>query len=233
MSSTPQGLQLERIVLLGRTLAEYEQFFGFDVAGLHGRRVLDVGAGVSSFCGEGTARGLAITAADPIYGWEAEDIRRRCEPDLEAVVRGIGGLRTYRWDFYHSPEKMGEFRRQAYRAFLKDYAEGRGVRYIQAALPELPFSAGEFDLSLVSYLMFVYEAHLDYDFHKRALCEIMRVTGGEARFYPTVTFEARRCTYLDRLARDPELSHLRFQEVPTKFEFLVGSNSYLSITHRP
>lgn len=230
MSQTRQGLQLERVVLLGRTLAEYEHFFGFRAAELHGKRVLDVAGGVSSFCAEATARGLSVVAADPIYGWAAEDIRRRCEPDLETVVRGIGGLKTYRWDFYETPERMGEFRRRAYQAFLQDYPAGRSIRYIQAALPELPFGAGQFDLTLVSYLMFVYEEHLDYEFHKQAILEIMRVTSGEARFYPTVTFEARRSSHLQRLIADPDLSPFRFAEVRTDFEFLLGSNNYLSVT---
>ena len=87
-----------------------------------------------------------------------------------------------------------------------------------------------FDLSLVSYLLFVYEDQIDYEFHKRSLLEIMRVTRGEARVYPIVTFEARRCGFLDRWKGDPDLGRLRFEEVRTDFEFLVNSNYYLRIT---
>jgi hypothetical protein len=62
--------------------------------------------------------------------------------------------------------------------------------------------------------------------------EIMRVTRGEARFYPLVSFEAKRCTYLDPLKSDPGLKHLQFEEVATDFEFLATSNSFLRIQHR-
>ena len=60
-----------------------------------------------------------------------------------------------------------------------------------------------------------------------ALLEIMRVTRGEARLYPVVTFEARRSQYLDRLKADPDMRHLGFEEVLTDFEFLLNSNYYL------
>ena len=61
---------------------------------------------------------------------------------------------------------------------------------------------------------------------------MMRVTRGEARLYPLVTFEARRCTYLDRLKEDTDLLHLDFKEVRTDFEFLVNSNFYLRVLRR-
>ena len=60
----------------------------------------------------------------------------------------------------------------------------------------------------------------------------MRVTRGEARLYPIVSFEAKRCSYIDRFKADPALAHLTFEEVQTDFEFLVGSNYFLRIRHR-
>ena len=55
------------------------------------------------------------------------------------------------------------------------------------------------------------------------------MTAGEARFYPLVTFEAKRYSQLDRLKADPDLRHLRFEEVRTDFEFLANSNWYLRV----
>src|SRR5438477_12956982 len=225
-----QGLVLDKVVLLGRTLEEYRRYFALDLEKLRGKVVLDVAAGVSSFCAEANRLGLNVTASDSIYNLPGDEIRRRCEPDLEQVTQVIGNLKTYRWDFYQSPERLRRFRERAYRTFLDDYRTGRGTRYLAGSLPKLPFAAGRFDLSLVSYLLFVYEDQIDYEFHKRSLLEIMRVTRGEARVYPIVTFEARRCSFLDRLKVDPDLGRLRFEEVRTDFEFLVNSNYYLRIT---
>jgi len=223
------GLVLDKVVLLGRTLEEYRRYFGLDLENLRGKAILDVAAGVSSFCAEANRLRLNVTASDSIYNLPGDEIRRRCEPDLEQVTQVIGNLKTYRWDFYRSPELLRRFRERAYRTFLDDYATGQGTRYVSGSLPKLPFRDNQFDLTLVSYLLFVYEDKLDYDFHKRSLLEIMRVTSGEARLYPGVTFEARRCTYLDRLKEDPDMRHLGFEEVQTDFEFLVNSNYYLRV----
>lgn len=226
-----QGLVLDKVVLLGRTLDEYAHYFALDLDALRGRKILDVASGVSSFCAEAHARGLDVTAFDLIYDWPLEEIARRCGPDLDEVIRGIAGLKTYKWDFYRDTENLRRLREQSYRSFLSDYALHRGRRYIAGRLPKLPFSDGQFDLTLVSYLLLVYEDQFDYEFHRQSLVELMRVTRGEARLYPIVTFEAKRCSYLDRFKNDPALGSLRFEEVRTDFEFLAGSNWFLRVTH--
>ena len=222
---------LDQVVLLGRTLDEYRRYFDLDLDGLRGQAILDVAAGVSSFCAEANALGLNVTAFDAIYEMSGEEIRPRCELDLDHVTDLVRNLETYRWDFYQSPENLRLYRERAFRMFLEDYKGRQGTRYIPGRLPKLPFANGQFDLTLVSYLLFVYEDHFDYEFHKRSLLEIMRVTRGEARLYPIVSFEAQRCRYLDRLIADPDLSHLRFEQVETDFEFLLNSNYYLSVRH--
>jgi hypothetical protein len=58
----------------------------------------------------------------------------------------------------------------------------------------------------------------------------MRVTRGEARIYPTVTFEAQPSEYVPMLQSDPALQAFEFAEIETDFEFLVNSNSYLRVT---
>ena len=224
-----QGLVLDKVVLLGRTLDEYRRYFALDLEALRGRAVLDVASGVSSFCAEARRAGLRVTAFDAIYELPADEIQRRCEADLDHVVEALRDLKTYRWDFYKSPENLRTFRERAYQAFLADYREGQPGRYLPGRLPTLPFRDGEFDLTLVSYLLFVYEDHFDYEFHKRSLLEIMRVTRDEARVYPVVTFEAKRSSYIGRLRADRELAHLGFEEVRTDFEFLLDSNYYLRV----
>ena len=226
-----QGLLLDKVVLLGRTFEEYSRYFALDPDALRGQSVLDVASGVSSFCAESRQLGLNTTAFDRIYELPLEQIRARCEPDLDHVIKSIGGLRTYKWDFYKSPENLRVYRERAYKTFLTDYAHHRGTRYRAGQLPHLPFADGQFDLTLVSYLLFVYEVQFDYEFHRRSVLDIMRVTRGEARFYPVVSFEARRCRYIDQLKSDPTLQHLRFDEIQTDFEFLANSNWFLRIRH--
>ena len=227
-----QGLVLEKVVLLGRTFEEYVLNFALDPEALRGRSVLDVASGVSSFCAEANAQDIHATAFDLIYDSSPDEIQSRCEPDLDQVTRNIALAKTYKWDFYQSPEGMRRYRERAYRAFLADYRTQRGARYVAGNLPRLPFADGQFDITLTSYLLFVYEHRFDYEFHKRSVLEMMRVTKDEARCYPIVTFEASRSSYIDRLQSDPDLGHLTFEQVRTDFEFLIGSNFYLRIRHR-
>lgn len=226
------GLVLNKVVLLGRTLDEHRRYFALDLEALRGRAILDVASGVSSFTAEAQRLGLDVTACDPIYELPGEDIRRRCGPDLDHVVNAVRDLKTYNWHFYESPERLRGFRERAYQTFLEDYAMRCGVRYVAGRLPELPFADDQFDLTLVSYLLFVYEDQLDYEFHQRSVLELMRVTRGEAKVYPTVTFEAVPSNHLARLQEDPELRHLGFEMVRTDFEFLRNSNCFLRIFRR-
>ena len=105
-----QGLVLDKVVLLGRTLDEYRRYFALDLKALRGRTILDVASGVSSFCAEANQRGLRVTAFDAIYELPGEEIQRRCGPDLDHVTDAIKDLKTYRWDFYQSPEHLRGFR---------------------------------------------------------------------------------------------------------------------------
>lgn len=92
----------------------------------------------------------------------------------------------------------------------------------------MPFADGEFDLTLVSYLLFAYQDRFDYEFHRDSILENMRVTRGGARIYPTVTFEAQPSEYIPMLQSDAALQALEFTEIETDFEFLVASNSYFA-----
>ncbi len=229
------GLKLDKVVLLGRTLDEYLRFFGLQTEDLAGRAILDVASGVSSFCAEANARGWNVTAFDRIYHWPPDQIARQSAEDLPLVVRDIGAAGTYRWGFYETPERMGEFRARAREAFLADYRRDQSQaprRYLAGELPRLPFADGQFDLVLVSYLLLVYEEHFSYEFHRDSLQELARVCRGEIRIYPTVTFEARPSQHLQRLRQEPALRHLELQEMETDFEFLAGSNRFLSVRHR-
>ena len=228
-TQTKLGLQLDRVVLLGRTFEEYRRYFLLDTDDLIGKKVLDVASGVSSFCAEANNRGIEVTAFDPIYSLPGEKIRERSEPDLESVYRSIGGVPTYRWGFYKNPDYMRRLRERASAVFFVDYTT-HSERYVAGELPELPFEGGKFDLILVSYLLFAYQDRLDYGFHRDSILEIMRVTQGEARIYPTVTFEAQASEYIPMLRSDPVLRQFAFTEIKTDFEFLVNSNSYLKVT---
>ena len=86
-------------------------------------------------------------------------------------------------------------------------------------LPRLPFADGKLDLALVFYLLFAYQDRFDYEFHRDSILEIMRVTRGEARIYPTVTFEAQPSEYIPMIRSDPALKAFEFKEIETDSSF--------------
>src|SRR5438046_8569264 len=102
-----RGLQLDRIVLLGRTFEEYRRYFLLEPDDLIGKRVLDVAGSVSSFCAEANNLGINVTSFDPL---SPEKIMERSEPDLEAVYRAIGSVPTHRWGYYKNPDYMRKLR---------------------------------------------------------------------------------------------------------------------------
>jgi len=226
-----RGLQLDRVVLLGRTFEEYRRYFLLRPDELIGKRVLDVAGGVSSFCAEANELGIQVTAFDPIYALPPGKIRERSNPDLESVYRSIGLVPTYRWGFYKNPDYMRALRERASAIFFSDF-QSHPLRYVAGELPRLPFADGEFDLTLVSYFLFAYQDRFDYEFHRDSMLEIMRVTRCEARIYPTVTFEAQPSAYIPIMQSDPALQAFEFREIETDFEFLVNSNWYLSVMRR-
>ncbi len=219
---------MDRVVLLGRALEEYRQAFLLEPEKLAGKSVLDVAGGVSSFCAEANERGIKVTSCDPIYSLSYEEIAARTGPDLDEVYDVIDKLPTYRWTSYKDGDHWRQFRERAASTFLSDYKAHR-ERYVFGRLPNLPFADRSFELSLVSYFLFAYQDQFGYEFHRDAVLELMRVTRGEVRIYPTVTFEAQPSEYLPRLKADPALNHLTFEDVKTDFEFLAGSNSFLRV----
>lgn len=224
-----ESLELSKVVLLGRTFEEYTRYFDLKADDLGEKKILDVASGVSSFCAEANAQGFHATALDPIYSWSPEEIKKHCEHDLEFVLREIEGVKAYKWDFYKSAEGLRKYRERAYRMFLPDLAKAKGSRYIFGKLPDAPFYDGEFDLTLVSYFLFVYEEQLDYEFHQQALAELLRITTGEVRIYPLVNFKGERSKLIDRIKMDSAFAGWNFEEVETDFEFLRNSNSFLKI----
>jgi hypothetical protein len=80
--------------------------------------------------------------------------------------------------------------------FEVDYAPD-GRRYVAAALPDLPFTDGQFRLALCSHLLFCYPEYLGFDVHVASLLELIRVTSFEVRVYPLVDTTA---TQYPRLA---------------------------------
>jgi hypothetical protein len=125
-----------------------------------------------------------------VYAFSAREIEGRIAATYEKVMAQLrANVGDYLWTEFSAPDDVGATRMAAMRAFLADYEAGRKEgRYVAAALPELSFADGAFDLALVSHFLFLYAAQLDADFHVRALLELLRVAK-EVRVFPLLTLD--------------------------------------------
>jgi hypothetical protein len=229
----PSGLDIDRVVLLGRTYEEYATYFALDDGTLRGARVLDVASGVSSFGAEARARAYDVTGLDPIYGAPADVLERKCRADLDEVVQKLPAVSgNYVWGgFYRDVADLARQREIAYGRFLADY-RAHPRHYVPGGLPASGFADGQFELTLVSYFLFLYDDQLDYDFHKAALLELGRITRGEVRLYPLVNLRAQPSPWLERFLADGDRPRWRVERRPVPFEFVKGSNEMLVMDTR-
>jgi methyltransferase family protein len=183
MSAQPDPDDIGEYLISARSFDEYVAMFALTPDDLTGR-VLDCPGGGSGFTAGANAAGARATAADPVYAQPPEDLARHV---LQETDRGsahtIAGSDRYVWDYYGDAASHRKIREASARAFGRDLL-AHSDRYVPAALPDLPFGDGEFDLVLSSHFLFTYADRLDAGDHRAALIELLRVCRGEVRVFP-------------------------------------------------
>ncbi len=224
------GFKLADVVPWGRCRAEYLSFF--DLLALEpGPRILDVGAGPSSFNAEMTALGHRVVSADPLYACAKPVIEGRIALTRETVMEGVHASRDrFVWDEIGSPEALEAMRLSAMALFLEDFEEGlEQGRYVVAGLPALPFATGSFDIALCSHFLFTYSGHRDAAFHTRAALELARVAA-EVRIFPLLDLEGRTSAHLPAVQVALAEAGHRGRIETVGYEFQRGGNQMLRIT---
>ncbi len=226
------ALDLPAVACFGRSLAEYTQCFGLDLAALRGRDVLDVAAGPSSFAAEACARRIDAVAVDPLYTHSTDELAARIATDyaqMFAQVRLRKALFRVGGSAHFPSLAAAEIdRRGAADRFLADYATHFiHNRYIAGSLPRLPFLDGTFDLVLCAHLLFTYAEFFDFDFHFAACVELVRVSAAEVRIHPLCGLNGRPYSGLGRLRRELRAAGIESTVVTVAYEFFAGSNTML------
>jgi SAM-dependent methyltransferase len=216
----------------GRDAAEYEAFFALRGLGV-GVRILDCGAGPSSFTTEMAARGWTAVAVDPLYRHAASTIERRVAEAGRVMLDGLMAARErFLWHLYGSPEALVARRLATMRRFLCDLEAGRpDGRYVAAALPQLPFADGSFDLVLCSHLLFLYDHRYDAAFHAAAILEMLRV-GRELRVFPLLDLSGRPSALLAGVMQGLRDRGLRVEVERVGYEFQKGGDRMLRAAWR-
>jgi hypothetical protein len=223
---------LSSVVPWGRSFDEYRRMFALTDGDLAGR-ILGCGDGPASFNAEVTSRGGHVVSCDPLYQFHTAQIRQRIEDTCtEVLEQARRNAHEFVWDgAIPDIETLKLVRMTAMTAFLDDYDKGRAEgRYLDAALPLLPFADGSFDLALCSHFLFLYSQQLDEAFHVQAMRELCRVAR-EVRVFPLLTLGALPSPHL-AAARDALVAdgwHASIERVP--YEFQRGGNEMLRV-HR-
>jgi len=180
-------VELSKVVPWGRSLNEYRAMFSLSDADLE-KKILGCGDGPACFNAELSVNGGNVTSVDPVYQFNAEQIRSRIEAVYPQVMDQVNNNKQdYVWKNISSVEALGNIRMDAMNAFLSDYEEGRACgRYKNASLPGLPFEDGEFDLALCSHYLFLYSEHVNQEQHCLSMMELCRVAS-EVRVYPLLS----------------------------------------------
>jgi hypothetical protein len=224
-----QEIGLPPISFVGRSLAEYTQFFDLDPVAMRGRDVLDVAAGASSFTAESCTRKINAVAVDPLYGSSLDQLSSRVERDnAQMLAEFRAKRRQIRLKSFPSIEAAEVDRRGAAQRFLTDY-ETHFIhnRYVTGSLPRLPFFDGTFDLVLCAHLLFTDAKRFDYDWHLAACRELVRVSADTARIFPLWGSDARPYSALARLRRELREAGIASEVRAVDYEFFTGATSML------
>ena len=221
--------RLDEVVPWGRTLAEYRAMFDFTDDDMSGT-VLGCGDGPASFNAESTRLGYRVTSSDPIYRFSAAELRSRINETADIIAKQLQqNAHEFVWSRFSGPGELIDARMAAMREFLADYPLGLSEgRYVEAALPDLPFSDRSFDLVVCSHFLFLYSQQRDLGFHLNAINELCRVAA-EVRIFPLLELGSVTSRHLDAIvAALREKSH-SVEIVPVDYEMQKGGNQMLRV----
>ena len=223
---------LDQVVPWGRSYEEYTAMFSLTGADMAGR-IVGCGDGPASFNAEATRRGHTVVSFDPIYTFSKADIQARIAATYEQVINQTRqNQNEFIWEAISSVEELGQVRMAAMEAFLNDYPAGLlEGRYLNTALPSLPFPDGAFDLALCSHLLFLYSQQLGEDFHQSSLLELCRVAK-EVRVFPLLALGGATSPHLEGSVELLRAAGYQVSIQRVDYEFQRGACEMLRIQQR-
>jgi hypothetical protein len=178
-------------------------------------------------------RKMLFVSIDPIYQFTAEEIANHIYNTYDIVIEQTRENRDeFIWTHIGSIEELGHVRTTAMRDFLADYPKGKSEGgYMNAQLPQLPFSDGAFDLALCSHFLFLYSEHFDKAFHIQSLQELCRVTR-EVRVFPILELGSIRSRHVDEVVSTLASEGYELSIERVDYEFQKGGNEMLRLSYR-
>lgn len=220
------SFKLDGVIPWGRNFDEYRLMFRLSDSNMQ-KKIAGFGDGPASFNCEATKQGLCVTSFDPIYRFTREELSKRIDEVRITVMRQMKeNTDNYVWTNIKSLKELENTRMSAMSLFLSDYEQGkREGRYIYHELPnKLPYEDNAFDIGLSSHFLLMHTV-LGYDFHIKAMSEMLRVCK-EIRIFPTVDLDSNKTDLISDVI-DYFKSRCDAQIVNTQYEFQKGANKLL------
>lgn len=194
------------------------------------QRILGCGDGPASFNAVASRNGYSVVSADPIYRFSVEEIKNRIDETAESIAEQMKrNAREFVWTNFRSVDDLIETRMNAMRKFLGDFLEGlKSGRYVDAALPALPFENQSFDIALCSHFLFLYSKQYDLRFHMESIVELLRVSR-EVRIFPLLELGSMPSRHIESVIGELERRGYGVERIRVPYEFQENGNEMLRV----
>ncbi|SFE37292.1 Methyltransferase domain-containing protein [Paenibacillus algorifonticola] len=221
------------VAITCRGYDEYLRMFGLEESDLGAGPLLDIAAGGASFTAEACARGYDAHAVDPRYAGDVESWIAQSADEIEISTNKLIALQeAFDWSYYKDPALHRAGRERSLELFANHLRSEAGKdRYRFGQLPQLPFGQGTFSLVLCSHFLFLYAEQFDFNFHKQAVLEMMRLCkpGGQVRIYPLLSLSWNAYPHMDELLKAVAERGGQAEFMPANLPFIPGSDLFLKI----
>lgn len=164
-----------------------------------------------------------MTASDRIYSLSPYEIEQNCIQDIDIIIKQLPDIADlFVWNFFDN-------RKKAYKLFIEDFRTHRTKRYVPIEYPFTDFHDNQFTISLISHFLFLYEDKLDYDFHKKTILELLRITSKEIRIFPIVNTKGKKSQFVEHLMHDKDFENLQMFIKKVGYEFIKNGNEMMTI----
>jgi uncharacterized protein (DUF952 family) len=223
------GFHLTDIIPWGRSFEEYVAMFDLSAADLT-KPILGCGDGPASFNAVLSARGGTVQSIDPLYAFAADEIRRRVDEVVPAVLEQTRqSADAFVWTHIRSVDELRARRLAAMEEFLRDYEQPDSRRrYRAGGLPVMPYDDGEFALALCSHFLFLYSEQRSLQFHVDSVIELCRVAA-EARIFPLLELGGSTSRHLQPLVGEMRARGFHAVITPVPYEFQRGGDQMLVV----
>lgn len=217
------AFQLSSVVPWGRNMEEYKSMFLLNEQDMK-KKIAGFGDGPASFNFEAHRLGYDITSYDPIYQFKKEELEKRIEDVRAVVMKQMSENRSnYIWTKIHDLQELERIRMNAMKLFLNDFEAGLSEkRYRYHELPNcVPVENNYYDIGLSSHFLLMY-MQLGYDFHIKAINEMMRVCK-EVRIFPVVDLDTSQTDMISNVICELKKTY-NVELKETNYQFQKNAN---------